>query len=273
MAQSQSQFRPAFSPDSEFAELETPRGPRCGGGLSITALARFEFEAGKGNDGTKILMIEWEDDDLTRSAADGSWQVSWEGKTTVLPAQERPDETTRRFYFLLPPNVTIPPVVTLSFDPPHVDTCSPQPPQARESLQLNPLPAIFPPELGATGRAAGKKGVLHTIWAKKRLRVLQKEIEHEMAINAEGVALHMAVQEKEWIEGNFGLSPHGQEGPINAHDPSTSASVYPTGPATPVSPVSGRKLAEKLKGLKLRTGEKELSANSGRRFHSFHRSH
>jgi hypothetical protein len=35
-----------------------------------TALARFEFEAGKANEGTKILMIEWEDDDLTRSSSE-----------------------------------------------------------------------------------------------------------------------------------------------------------------------------------------------------------
>jgi hypothetical protein len=45
----------------------------------------FEFEAGKGNDGTKILMIEWEDDDLTRSKTDGSWHVSWDADIDRLP--------------------------------------------------------------------------------------------------------------------------------------------------------------------------------------------
>ncbi|EPS30504.1 hypothetical protein PDE_05455 [Penicillium oxalicum 114-2] len=252
------QAPPTFAPDTEFADLETPRGPRAGS-LSVTALARFEFEAGKGNEGTKILMVEWEDDDLTRSTADGSWHVSWAGKTTVLPADERPSESTRRFYFLLPPTVTIPPVVTLSYEPrtpPSHDGPAPAS-KPRDVFQLNPLPAIFPPELGATGRAAGKKGVLHTIWAKKRLRVLEKEIQEESSNNPEGVALHMAVQEKEWIEGNFGLSPHGND---TTHDASNSSSVYPTGPATPVSPVSGRKLMDKLKGLKLQTSEKELSA-------------
>jgi hypothetical protein len=256
------QAPPTFTPDSEFAELETPRGPKAGS-LSITALARFEFEAGKGNEGTKILMVEWEDDDLTRSTTDGSWHVSWAGKTTVLPADERPSESTRRFYFLLPPNVTIPPVVTLSFEPrpatTNTDGVAPAS-KPRDILQLNPLPAIFPPELGATGRAAGKKGVLHTIWAKKRLRVLENEIRDECLTNAEGVALHMAVQEKEWIEGNFGLSSRPVE---SSHDSSNSSSVYPTGPATPVSPVSGRKLMDKLKGLKLQTSEKDLSANDG----------
>lgn len=253
---------PTFTPDTEFADLETPRGPP-GGSLSITALARFEFEAGKGNEGTKILMVEWEDDDLTRSSTEGSWHVSWAGKTTVLPADERPSDSTRRFYLLLPPNVTIPPVITLSYDPRGSTTdyegSAAPPPKPRDVLQLNPLPAIFPPELGATGRAAGKKGVLHTIWAKKRLRVLDNEIDGECLNNVEGVALHMAVQEKEWIESNFGVSVNGVESVASSHDSSTSNSLHPTGPATPVSPISGRKLTDKLKGLKLQTSERDLS--------------
>ncbi|OGE58289.1 hypothetical protein PENARI_c001G07206 [Penicillium arizonense] len=258
------QAPPTFTPDCEFTELETPRGPR-GGSLSISALARFEFEAGKGNDGTKILMIEWEDDDLTRSSVEGSWHVSWAGKTSVLPADERPSDSLRRFYFLLPPHATIPPVVTLSYEPRSApseanDTTVPIPSKAREALQLNPLPAIFPPELGATGRAAGKKGVLHTIWGKKRLRVLEKEIAAESQNNVEGIALHMAIQEKEWIEDNFGIIPRAGDGLGSNQDSSNSSSVYP---ATPVSPISGRKLSDKLKGLKLQTSEKELSTNGG----------
>jgi hypothetical protein len=250
-----------FTPDSEFAELETPRGTT--GSLSITALARFEFEAGRGNDGTKILMVEWEDDDLTRSAADGSWHVSWTGKTAVMPADERPSDSLRRFYFLLPPNTTIPPVITLSFEPSvsakESDSAASPSKKPQDRLQLNPLPAIFPPELGATGRAAGKKGVLHTIWAKKRLRVLEKEIENESTNNVEGVALQMAIQEKEWIEINFGVGSRA-DSVASSHDSSNSSSQYP---ATPVSPVSGRKLSDKLKGLKLQTSEKDLSSNAG----------
>lgn len=253
------QAPPTFTPDSEFADLETPRGPKAGS-LSITALARFEFEAGKGNEGTKILMIEWEDDDISRSSTEGTWHVSWAGKTTVLPADERPNDNTRRFYFLLPPNTTIPPVVTLSYEPTATTAQSTPSSNARETLQLNPLPAIFPPELGATGRAAGKKGVLHTIWAKKRLRVLESEIHAECLNNAEGVALHMAVQEKEWIEKNFGVTAHGVESAASSHDSTTAPSFYPDTPATPVSPISGRKLTDKLKGLKLQTGEKDLAA-------------
>ncbi|KAI9931219.1 hypothetical protein MW887_010881 [Aspergillus wentii] len=254
-----------FTPDSEFAALETPRVPS--GNISITALARFEFEAGKANDGTKILMIEWEDDDLSRSPS-GSWHVSWEGKKAVIPADEQTNESTRRFYFLLPPNVTIPPVVTLSYEPPQSTTTALAIPNRSDSLQLNPLPAIFPPELGATGTSAGKKGVLHTIWAKKRLQVLDKEIRAECLNNAEGIALHMALQEQEWIETNFGVGSRAAEVQNEGQASSSHGSAfYPMGPTTPVSPSGGGKLGEKLRGLKLQTSERELSgqeATAGR---------
>ncbi|KGO36683.1 hypothetical protein PEX1_043530 [Penicillium expansum] len=258
------QAPPTFTPDSEFTELETPCSPE-GGSLSIAALARFEFEAGKGNDGTKILMIEWEDDDLTRSSTDGSWNVSWAGKTSVLPADERPSDSLRRFYFLLPPHTTIPPVVTLYYEPRSTasnttDSADLPPSKPRDALRLNPLPAIFPAELGATGRTAGKKGVLHTIWAKKRVRVLEAEIAAETRNNIEGIALHMAIQEKEWIEENFGVGSRAVDLVSSSHDSANSSSNYP---ATPVSPISGRKLSDKLKGLKLQTSEKDLTMNDG----------
>ncbi|KAL4886920.1 hypothetical protein BJY04DRAFT_43620 [Aspergillus karnatakaensis] len=242
-----------FTPDSDFTSLETPRG--VSGSLSITALARFEFEAGKGNDGTKILMVEWEDDDWSRSSAPpgGSWNVEWEGKKAVLPADEKTSNNTRRLYFLLPPNVTIPPGVTLSYNPPASASTVEKP----SSIQLNPLPAIFPPELGADGRSAGKKGVLHTIWAKKRVQVLDKEIHEESLNNVEGIALHMALQEKEWIEANFGLGPDAARLALQNQDPS-----YPMGPATPVSPSTGGKLGEKLRGLKLQTSQRELATQT-----------
>ncbi|RAK82592.1 uncharacterized protein BO72DRAFT_2455 [Aspergillus fijiensis CBS 313.89] len=261
-----------FTPNnSEFAALDPSRVPD--GTISITALARFEFEAGKGNDGTKILMIEWEDDDLNRTGPStdnnnntkggGSWHVAWEGKQAVLPADEKTKDNTRRFYFLLPPHVTIPPTVTLFYEAAPADhdqntaaAAAATTGKAPEPLHLNPLPAIFPPELGADGRSAGKKGVLHTIWAKKRLQVLDKEIRDECLANVEGIALHMALQEKEWIETNFGVSLTERSPPASHPDPH-----YPMGPATPVSPstTGGGKLGEKLRGLKLQTGEKELS--------------
>lgn len=241
-----------FRPDYDFTTAETPR-VASGRSLSITALARFEFEAGKGNEGTKILMVEWEDDDLTRSPA-GSWHVSWDGKSNVLPADEQTAESTRRFYFLLPPGVAIPPVITLTYEP---DPTSGATIKKLESTQVNPLPAIFPAELGVTARASGKKGVLHTLWAKKRLRVLEKEIREESINNVEGVALHMAIQEKEWIEANFGVSVPSAGS--SAH-PLSSSPQHP--PTTPIS-LTGKRLGEKLKGLKLDTSEKDIHKKSG----------
>jgi len=113
-------------------------------------------------------------------------------------------------------------------------------------IQTNPLPAIFPAELGASATTAGKLGVLHTVWAKKRLSVLQKEIENEMKTNGEGVGLEMAMQEKQWIEENFGIGPRNNPEP------------RPTSPTSPKTPGGGR-LSEKLKGLKLGTSASALS--------------
>lgn len=236
--------------DTESAPA-TPRSPDTLD--SISALARFEFEPGKGNDGTKVLMVEWEDYNETRSA-EGIWQVSWSGKTTVLPADERTADNIRRFYFLLPPGTKIPPHVTLTYQPPPKSASSVNRPQ---HLRINPLPAIFSPELGVTARTSGRKGVLHTIWAKKRLQVLDKEIRREQDFNLEGIALEMAVSEKEWIETNFGVTPK-----VPGLDLS-SPPKYPGGPMSPglTSPKSpgGRRLSEKLKGLSIGTSEKDLA--------------
>jgi hypothetical protein len=234
---------------------------------SISALARFEFEPGKSNDGTKVLMVEWEDYSETRDA-EGLWQVSWSGKTTVLPADERTAENIRRFYFLLPPGTKIPPHVKLTYQPCSKSASVNKRPQ---HLTINPLPAIFPPELGVTARTSGRKGVLHTIWAKKRLQALDKEIRQERQYNLEGIALEMAVSEKEWIETNFGIAPK-----VPALDMS-SIPRYPAGPlsaglASPKSP-GGRRLSEKLKGLSLGTSEKDLAHRADGWFRSSLRSH
>lgn len=217
---------------------------------STNALARFEFEAGHGREGTKILMVEWEDDDSTRGVR-GDWHISWEGKTTVLPADDQPSNDVNRIYFLLPPGVAVPSIVTLTHRP-ESGTKSPV------IWHTNPLPAIFPPELGASARAAGKKGILHTIWAKKRLQVLQKEIDVESKNNVEGIGFLMAVQEKEWIEQTFGVTAKPVGLTISLAEPT----VAPLGgPASPRSPGGGR-LMEKLRGLKLGTSDKDLAAKS-----------
>ncbi|KHJ31186.1 hypothetical protein EV44_g5820 [Erysiphe necator] len=172
---------------------------------SSRALARFEFEAGKGNEGTKILMVEWIDDER-----ESNWLVSWEGKRTVLPAKDIPGDKLVRIYFLLAPDANIPRIVYIS-----------RVGEKSQQMQTNPLPAIFPPELGITTQI--RKGVLHTIWAKKRLSALEEEITLEMK-NGEGVGLEMALREKKWIEDNFGV--------ISKSTPELQSPMS-TSPATP----------------------------------------
>lgn len=221
-------------------------------GISSTkALARFEFEAGHGREGTKILMVEWEDDDTTRGVG-GEWHVSWEGagKTTVLPAEDQPSNGVNRIYFLLPPGVAVPSSVTLTHRPHDAS-------RKQVLWHTNPLPAIFPPELGASAWAQGRKGILHTIWAKKRLQVLQREVEAESQSNVEGIGFLMAVQEKEWIEQTFAISPRPARLSITQPEPA----VATLGPASPRSPGGGR-LMEKLRGLKLGTSDRDLAASN-----------
>lgn len=219
---------------------------------SSNALARFEFEPGRSKDGTKVLMVEWEDDDTTRGLR-GDWAVSWEGKRTVLPARDSQEGGINRLYFLLPGGERVPGTITLTLNPERET-------QKPVVWNTNPLPAIFPPELGASARESGKKGVLHTIWAKKRLQVLAQEIEIEGRRNAEGIALLMALQEREWIEQNFGVvtKPPGISIPTEKGNSMTSVGL--ASPTSPRSPGGGR-LMEKLKGLKLGTTEKELGGN------------
>lgn len=212
---------------------------------SSNALARFEFEPGKSREGTKVLMVEWEDDATTKNVR-GDWEISWEGKRTVLPARDGPtvegeEVPVNRLYFLLGPGVTIPTNVKLQ--------------KGSVVWRTNPLPAIFSPELGATATQAGKRGVLHTIWAKKRLQVLQKEIENESKENIEGIGLEMAMAEKDWIEQNFGVAAR----PSNLTLPAMSSVDFDKGLASPKSP-GGSRLMEKLKGLKVGTTPQDLQA-------------
>ena len=131
---------------------------------SQDALARFEFETGRGNEGTKVLLVEWNPaagDTAGTSGAllyggkqDEGWEVSWEGKKTQIPAQsEREGSETQRVYFLIPSDITIPPMIQIS--------------QSRSGrvLSTKPMPAIYIPALGMdTRKDVGKRGVLHTIW-------------------------------------------------------------------------------------------------------------
>lgn len=257
--------------------VETPTSPS-----SAFTLSRFEFEAGtKGNEGTKILMVEWDARAATEAAASSGgadrerelaqngcddWDVTWEGKGsdgrkkednsnsnssnkdreggfTVLPIRDTDaPEGTRRVYFLLPPGAPIPTLVTIAKR------------TGLTELRTKPLPAIFPE--GLVSEDKGTRGVLHTIWAKRRLGELVAEIAAEMRDNSESVGLEMVLQERQWIVDHFGLeidtSSEGAIPPV-PHNPDSSS------PVSPRSPIGGR-LGERLKGLKLATSPAELAA-------------
>src|SRR5579862_7576501 len=153
MAETLAVARPSFEADGDADDVVVAGdGPSSPKGLS--ALARFEFESGKGNEGTKILMVEWEerDNDEWVRGGGGEWLVQWEGKSTVLQVGDN-EETHHRLYILLPYGVTIPPTISLTRKPLSNSETPPSKP-----LLIHPLPAIFPPSLGASARTAGKKG-------------------------------------------------------------------------------------------------------------------
>ncbi|KAM4059371.1 hypothetical protein HRG_011431 [Hirsutella rhossiliensis] len=214
--------------------------------IATTAhLARFEFS----DQGTKVLMVEWHPavaaaPDLDAAPAPASaqtstpvpasalgpaaWQVSWSGKsaTTIIPARDADEDEAgprRRVYFLLPPEAPIPPAVTIARS-------------GRTSLTVKPLPAIFPPGFDAD---AGARGVLHTLWATRRLSELQHEIDAELRANAESVGLEMVLAEKQWILDNF-----------------LRARPLPGSPQ--FSSPAHRRLGDRFKGLRLATSPAEL---------------
>ncbi|GAP82546.1 hypothetical protein SAMD00023353_0100890 [Rosellinia necatrix] len=240
-------------PDTSAAPSNGENNTRVEGGIespttpsSANTLARFEFETGRGNEGSKILMVEWD-----CSHADGrelcandreGWVVLWEGKSAAYPLHDDNDKgpsSVLRVYFLLPENAPIPPAVTISH------------PRTGRTLTTKCMPAIFAPGLGADPPDPGKRGVLHTIWAKLRLLELQDEITKEMQANSEGVTLEMAIQEKQWVMDHFGFAdPDAQQHPV------------PPTPQSPRSPVGGR-LGEMLRGLKLSTSPTDLARTPG----------
>lgn len=286
--------QPTVAPPADIGAVnvvETPTSPS-----SAFTLSRFEFETGtKGNEGTKILMVEWDARAATDAAAAAAspggadrereqaqngcddWEVTWEGKgsdrkkedgsgsgsgngngssndnsgngskdrdgITALPIRDTDaPEGTRRVYFLLPPGAPIPTLVTISKR------------SGLTELRTKPLPAIFPE--GLVSEDKGTRGVLHTIWAKRRLHELEAEIAAEMRDNSESVGLEMVLQERQWIVDHFGLEIDTSSAgaiPLAPHSPDTSS------PVSPRSPIGGR-LGERLKGLKLATSPAELAA-------------
>ncbi|KAL7628247.1 hypothetical protein AAE478_002446 [Parahypoxylon ruwenzoriense] len=268
---SSSSFTAANSNDhavesGDVVVVDSPISP-----ASPNALARFEFEAGRGNDGSKILMVEW---DPTPSGEDG-WVVTWEGKATTFPVAEKvePEDEVgkmkggdeeekqrqrQRIYFLLPSDATVPPAVTIT----HAGS--------GRVLMARSMPAIFAPGLGVGTRDAGRRGVLHTVWARLRAAQLQDEIRRELRDNSESVGLEMAVQERLWIIDHFGLDDLLAEAnaAADADHRIAAAAAHPqppTSPQSPRSPIGGR-LGEKLKGLKLATSPAELANPLGTHF-------
>ncbi|KAI1170244.1 hypothetical protein F4777DRAFT_584083 [Nemania sp. FL0916] len=224
-------------PEVKAGEEGSPISPS-----SPNALARFEFEAGRGNEGSKILMVEWDcsDTDGREVCAQDreGWVVSWEDKSAAYPQDdnEKGLPSLLRVYFLLPENAPIPPSVTITHGP------------TGRILTTKCMPAIFAPGLGANPPDSGKRGVLHTVWAKRRMSELQDEINKELQTNSEGVALEMAIQEKQWLREHFGFVD-------------LDTRQYPAPPPTPQSPRSpvGGRLGEMLKGLKLSTSATDLA--------------
>lgn len=274
--------QPTVAPPADIGAVnvvETPTSPS-----SAFTLSRFEFETGtKGNEGTKILMVEWDARAATEAAAAPAdrereqaqngcddWEVTWEGKgsdkkkedkdssnskdrdgITVLPIRDTDaPEGSRRVYFLLPPGAPIPTLVTIAKR------------SGLTELRTKPLPAIFPE--GLVSEDKGTRGVLHTIWAKRRLRELEAEIAAEMRDNSESVGLEMVLQERQWIVDHFGLEIDTSSAgaiPLAPQNPDSSS------PVSPRSPIGGR-LGERLKGLKLATSPAELAAAKGEFFFS-----
>lgn len=282
-----------FPPTPDYDDVESP---------SLTlgnALARFEFERLDSRDardvGTKVLMVEWEEDASTAPMA-GEWTVGWEGKSVaaIVPTEAQAQTETEtetsvssvteggvkkfpsqqrgqlhRLYFLLPQWARVPGTVILTLTGARQtgeEQVRPdaKPVQHAEKIvwRTHPLPAIYPAALGNSARASGKRGVLHTIWAKKRLQSLASEIEVEQLQNPEGVSLDLAIQERDWIERNFGVKTRKtKDSTVTATEDRSPVSNAGQGglnsPSSPKSPGRGPFL-EKLKGLKLATETQDL---------------
>lgn len=149
---------PDFAPAAGTPGLvESPGTPS-----SPNAWARFEFETGCGNEGTKVLVVEWYP---TPSSSDGSssssiddWDVSWGGKVPrarnqVKEADANANSTTLRVLVLIEDDVQVPSVVTIAQR------------SSGRALLARPMPAIYTAALGAdVAKASGRRGVLHTQW-------------------------------------------------------------------------------------------------------------
>ena len=178
--------------------------------------ARFEFETGKGNEGTKILMVVWDPNVLGLEQTGDANQraggeISWEGKTDMLSLRDTEDGEAIRALFWIPRYVPVPADVTVTS------------PAKGKSLTVKPLPAIYE----GLANDLGGRGVLHTIFGKQMICRLQAEMQEEARKNAEGVALAIVANEMQRLAEHFGLSDP-------QHGPGTT-SLIPQSPRSPVA--------------------------------------
>lgn len=253
-------MEPALDPEATQSEAVDAPDVDFDAVMDTAHLARFEFS----DAGTKVLMVEWTPDavlglegtgDQKESTAETGWQISWAGKSagTFLRSDAHVEPSAaaaasdaaaaaaprRRVFFLLPPPAPIPTTVTLT------------PPGGAAAIELKPLPAIFPEGFMDVETGQGTRGVLHTIWAKQRVRELEREMDAEMRANAESVGLDMASAERQWIVDTFLRPPPAPA----AIQPVASGAPAPFLPRTP----TGGRLGEKLKGLRLGTSPTDLA--------------
>ena len=136
--------QPAVAPPADVGGVnvvETPTSPS-----SAFTLSRFEFEAGtKGNEGTKILMVEWDARAATDAAASSGgadrerelaqngcddWEVTWEGKGSDKKKEDK-DSNGKEFKLAAPNGDGLP---SNGYDPGQ-DTYQ-APPEDRASVKV-----------------------------------------------------------------------------------------------------------------------------------------
>lgn len=277
----------------------SPLPPSPHNACTASALARFEYEAGHTSvaTGTKVLLIEWEDGVEARGK--GTWTVEWKGRSLSLPAddvgatpadadasfsgaadssadgaqkQQRarspsspPDHhrnAAHRLYFILPAGTPVPPSVAISFHPAVAAVATSQ---TVLCTTIPTLPAIFPPSLLTTGTAQGKKGVLHTLWAKSRLHALRADMAagsptaHDARVEFDGICENFGIDE---AYGTADVSSQSASAPPASASASTATATDPQSPypATPISPTSNERFLSKMKGLRVGTADPSSSS-------------
>jgi hypothetical protein len=163
-------------------------------------------------------------------------------------AQPRAD--AHRVYFFLGARRAAPAAVSISLAPAAGGPADPV-----VVWEVRPQPAQVAEEEEQEVEDGGK-GPLHTRWATRRLASLAREIAEEARRNCEGVALQMALGERDFIERNFGVGAGARGGGGRGAGLQVRPAAHGEAPLSPHSPLSpgGSRLSDRLRGLKLQTG-------------------